>query len=510
MDIARSSEAALENLSKKLEEKSLLPEAGPEKDEERTSNRANLVEEMFVERGFVPAPKEQGTFRKIAGQTWGASKSMASYAGDAKGYYSMAENAEKFIVNDADASMVPAIGAAPLLVGAAAGVMGFAGALEGAIKSYSTATKAGFTSQAMGVTGAGGGMAAGGLNAAGAFVNKGLQQSFGTAASLIGIGTGVLLMTKATLDYRNEHVNLKKAADVLLKLKEMDNELIQQRDTNIEDIRNSLNKTDQQKQAAVAAEIEKYNNQVEKLMFMAKAAKLSIEDAKQKGGGIGRSFLGGILATGSSSAVAILGVLGSTGLALPGVLLGGAVIGTIMVGEGAIHADQIAEQQNRRYIDADMYADPKDQQRLMEEAEKNLKGDQLGDLQDLQLWEPDSDEDLKNKAMQKEAKRKSEVFQDQMRDLYAAQKGYVHQSSAKSGIKGKLFGEIYDRAFSEAQEDDDLNMEIVRDGNKRIRLNMQELLRSQGLNIHHNEGKPQGKQKQQISREKAVASAVKR
>ncbi len=555
MGLARLSEKVLGTLSEKLEEHELFPENDPKKAETRRKERISFVHKAFSgtdtehiqdiqigrgeaamhenagalreeggmnesglqpvpedapvasepEKDSAPAAKKQGTFRKLAGETWDASKLMMGYAGEVKGYYGMADNTQKIIVQDADSPLISSIGAAPAIVGAAAGVIGLAGALEGAIKSYSTATKAGVTSQVMGVAGAVGGAASGILNASSSFVNAGLSNAFKTSVPLIGAGTGVVLMAKAAMDLSTEGVNFKKAGDVLMDLRDMQSDLMKDRDKALQDISENEVMSDPEKQKAVQKERERYDRKIKELKLMEKAAKLSYADANEKEGGILRGLFGGTLLTGSSSAVAVLGALGTigigTGIAIPGVFLGSGVAGTIMAVEGARYADQMAERQNRRYIDADMYANSQDKTEKLAKAEKNLKDD-------LELWEKGSEEEKKNRTMREEAQKKSEVFQDKMRDLYAAKKGYAHQSSAKSGIKGQLFGNIYDLAFPEPNEAG--NTEKERESDKRIRLNMQELLRSQGLNVRYNEGKPQDKQKQQISKEKAVAGVQKR
>ena len=143
-----------------------------------------------------------------------------------------------------------------------------------------------------------------------------------------------------------------------------------------------------------------------------------------------------------------------------------------------------------------MYENRKDKEKKLNAAKQSINDG-------IRMWEEGSDEAKKSRAMYEEAQKKSEVFQDQVRDLYAAKQGYTHQSDAKDNIKGKLFGQVYDAAFKEAPEGE-TNTE------KRIRLNMQELLRSQDLQVHHNEEKRPEKQKEQPTRDKAVASIKKR
>lgn len=486
MGIAKQSEEKLTALSKNIKE-----------DIEKLGGRdkKDIMEQTFQ---YKDAAMDVDREIEHTGEKWDDTKILSGYAGKAKTYYGLADNVNKVIQNNGDAVLVPNAGTATLSVGAVTSLIGLAGAVHGLYKSYDTSTKLGVASQSAGIAGA----AVGAFNAnvIGIWkaVDKTAKAALGTAGSAIGIGSGAIMMTKAGLDLTREGKNKKKASKVQKSIQALKNGLEQEHKKAVDDINNSAMRMDEADKAKeLEAENERYKANVENMKLMEKAAQLSVKDAERKRSSGWRGVIGGGMVSGSSSVMLGVGLMGVTGLAAPITLGIGTAVGIGMAIEGAINEDKQQIEQNREYIDSEMYKDEKDKEDKVFEAQLDLEASVVN------LWEPGSDEYKKTYEMLAEAKEKSEVFQDQMRDLYAAEQGYIHQSDAKNGIKGKMFGQVYDAAFKETSTPE-------RDSEKRTRLNMQTLLRSQDLHVHHNEGKKAENQKEQPTREKAVSSIKKR
>lgn len=483
--IAKQSEEKLKKLSDDPELKTKLS------DEKRLDKIKEIIDQDGI--GVMDTDREI----EHTGEKWDDTKAMSGYTGKGKSYYGLADNVNKIVRGDKDAVLIPNANIATATIGAVTSAISLAGAVEGVIKSYGTSTKAGVTSKITGAAAATAGAGNASVGVAKLFYDGTTKIALGTASSVIGAGTGAIMMVKSSMDYIREDDNKVQAAMVKLDIPGLKKAVEQEHKTALEEIENSAMRMDEdEKQRKVQAANERYQTNIDNLKLMHKVAQHSMNDAGRKQSTAKRGFASGLMVSGSSTAVLGLAAAGAAGIAVPVALTVGTVAGVAMAVTDARKEDKQQIKQNREYIDGEMYENRKDKEKKLNAAKQSINDG-------IRMWEEGSDEAKKSRAMYEEAQKKSEVFQDQVRDLYAAKQGYTHQSDAKDNIKGKLFGQVYDAAFKEAPEGE-TNTE------KRIRLNMQELLRSQDLQVHHNEEKRPEKQKEQPTRDKAVASIKKR